>query len=84
MPPVPKPVRPKHKRVVVRPAQRARLLKRAGGRCEWCEDPFDFRGPIIHHLTSRGMGGSRSEYSDEELEVICGRCHASAHGIREV
>ena len=79
----PKPVRPKRKRVGVSPAQRARLLNRAGGICERCGEPFDFRGPHIHHITSRGLGGTRQKYSDEELEVLDGTCHSADHGIRE-
>jgi len=84
MPPVPKPDRVKRKRVVVRPAQRARLLKRAGGRCERCKEFPDWRGLTISHITPKGMGGTRHEYTDDELEVLCGRHHSADHGIREV
>lgn len=79
--PVPKPKRPKRKRVVVSPAQRARLLKRAEGRCERCKELPDFRGLMIHHKELRKMGGSQRIYEDTDLEVLCGVCHDLEHGI---
>ena len=82
--PAPKPKRKHRRRPGIPPAQRKRLLARANGRCERCGKGFDWRGYQIAHLTNRGMGGTRDEYSDDELEVTCASCHAPDHGIREV
>jgi 5-methylcytosine-specific restriction endonuclease McrA len=79
----PKPVRIHKKHSGIGAAQRERLLKRAGGRCEHCRELPDFRGLEIHHLTPKGMGGTHEEYEDNELEVVCGKCSAKYHGIRE-
>lgn len=80
----PKPTKPHKKRVIISPAQRERLLKRVGGRCERCHELSDWRGLQFSHVTNRQMGGTRSEYSDEEIEVLCARCHSVEHGIWEV
>jgi 5-methylcytosine-specific restriction endonuclease McrA len=80
----PKPKKVHKRRLVIAIAQRNRLLARAGGQCERCGDPFDFRGPQFSHITPKGMGGTRSEYSDDEIEVLCAKCHSAEHGIMEV
>ena len=59
------------------------IRERAGGRCECCGGPPDWRGLQVHHLIPKGMGGSRRVYNKAELRLLCGRCHAEAHGIRE-
>lgn len=80
----PKPVRVHRKRIAISRAQTERLLARAGGRCERCHKLPDFRGLQKSHITPKGMGGTKEEYLDSELEVLCGVCHDSDHGIRDV
>jgi Zn finger protein HypA/HybF involved in hydrogenase expression len=80
----PKPVRKHKKRITISLAQQTRLYARAGGWCERCKDLPDFRGLSIHHLTLKGTGGTKEEYEDDELEVVCGGCSSKYHGIREV
>ena len=80
----PKPPRKRKRRLVVSREQRERILRRAGGRCEHCGALPDFRGLQIHHLTNRGMGGTRQEYQDDELIALAAKCHSAEHGIREV
>jgi 5-methylcytosine-specific restriction endonuclease McrA len=63
--------------------QRARLMERSGGRCMICGGLPDWRGLAIHHLELRQMGGTRRVYTDDDLAVVCGRCHSQFHGIRE-
>ena len=60
---------------------RQQVYDRAGGLCEVCRGPGDFRGLAIHHKVKRSQGGK-----DELINLIllCGRHHAEAHGIREV
>jgi 5-methylcytosine-specific restriction endonuclease McrA len=57
------------------------VLTRAGGLCESCKSPGDWRGLQIDHSVPKKMGGTRHEYSAEELQVLCGRCHDLKHGI---
>ena len=47
--------------------------KRSATRCEWCGKvrPID-----IHHLLSRGAGGSDV---DENLASLCRVCHSDVH-----
>ena len=80
----PKPTYKKRPKSDIPAAQRKRLLARANGRCEECGDPFDFRGPMIHHIELKKMGGTRKQYHDDELQVLDGKCHSEKHGIREV
>lgn len=62
---------------------RERLLERCKGYCEMCGQWPDWRGLSIHHVKLKGMGGTKREYTDENLKMICGRCHSAAHHIRE-
>lgn len=80
----PKPQWVRKKRVIISPAQRQRLLERAGGRCERCGDPFDWRGPQIHHKRHRKMGGTLRIYEDFGLQVLCGTCHSLVHSVIEI
>jgi len=81
--PVPKPQRQHKKRLIISAAQQSRLYARAGGLCEHCHREPDWRGLEIHHLTLKGMGGTKEEYTDDELMMVCGRCSSSYHGIFE-
>ena len=58
-----------------------RLMERCQGVCEGCGRPPDFRGLAPHHKVFRSHGGKDTL---ENLEVLCGRCHSSRHGIKEV
>lgn len=81
----PKPKRKRKKRPpIVPPEQKARILQRAGGRCEQCHDLPDFRGLEVHEISPKQMGGTRIPYEDDELIALCGRCHSGKHGIKEV
>jgi len=59
---------------------RQKVLERAGGLCEVCRGPGDFRGLAIHHKVLRSRGGKDDL---DNLILLCGRHHAEAHGIRE-
>jgi 5-methylcytosine-specific restriction endonuclease McrA len=37
----------------------------------------------IHHIKSRGMGGSKRLDVPDNLIALCRRCHNAAHGITE-
>jgi len=60
---------------------RRQVIERAGGLCEVCRGPGDFRGLAIHHKVLRSRGG-KDEL--DNLILLCGRHHSQAHGIREV
>lgn len=47
--------------------------------CEWCGG----RACDVHHLRSRGMGGSKNRDVPSNLVALCRLCHNKAHGIRE-
>jgi len=64
--------------------QRDRIYKRAGGLCEECRGPGDWRGLAIHHNPPKRMGGTKHIYSDDELILLCGKCHSEADNQREV
>jgi hypothetical protein len=74
--------------MIIPKAQIARLLQRAGGLCEGmkegkpCKAPLGWRSGIHHNPPSK-MGGTTKVYRDEELVVVCGKCHSNAHGLRE-
>ena len=61
----------------------AEICARSSGLCEQCGSSGDFRGLSIHHKRGRGMGGTRHEYTAEELERLCGKCHSERHHLRE-
>ncbi len=63
---------------------RRQATERAGGLCEKCGEPWDFRGPELHHKKPKRIGGTTHQYSIDEVELICGRCHSLRHGIKEV
>ena len=60
---------------------RRQVIERAGGLCEVCRGPGDFRGLAIHHKVLRSRGGKDDL---DNLILLCGRHHSEAHGIREV
>ena len=62
---------------------RNELLEGADGVCSSCKQPPDWRGLAIHHKKLKGMGGSKLLDGRENLETLCGKCHAERHGIRE-
>lgn len=65
------------------PEQRMRIVERSSGVCEDCGQGPDWRGLAVHHTVPKGMGRTRRFYGDEDLRVLCGRCHSLAHHIRE-
>lgn len=80
----PKPTYSKKPKSDIPAAQRKRLLARANGLCEGCGNPpSDFRGLKAHHIELKKMGGTRKIYRDDELEMLCGRCHSERHNIKE-
>lgn len=56
--------------------ERAGIYRRDGYRCALCDSP---KGLQIHHVVSRGQGGT--DYP-QNLITLCWRCHAVAHGTR--
>jgi hypothetical protein len=73
----------KSRKGLVGKPQRERLLARSGGLCELCNQPPDWRGLSVHHLKPKGMGGTTHQYTDDELRLVCGLCHAALHHIKE-
>ncbi len=57
------------------------LFERAGGLCETCQQPPDFRGLAPHHIIFKSHGGTDDL---ENLLASCGKHHSAKHGIREV
>jgi len=57
---------------------RNEILERAGGKCERCGKP----ATIVHHKDYQNWALGEEELLD--LEAVCGHCHSSAHGKREV
>lgn len=55
---------------------RKEVYRRDGFRCALCDDT---RGLQIHHVVSRGQGGTNYP---QNLITLCWRCHAVAHGTR--
>ena len=53
---------------------RRAVYKRDGYRCALCDST---RGLQIHHVVSRGQGGTDFPHN---LITLCWRCHAVAHG----
>ena len=54
---------------------RARILKRAGDKCEVCGAEGTLH---IHHKTYRRVGGNEL---DEDLIVLCPKCHKRVHEL---
>ena len=52
--------------------------------CEKCRGKGDFRGLQYCHWPLKGMGGTRRRYTAENVKLLCRKCHAKEHGIREV
>jgi len=63
--------------------QRERICRRADNLCENCYSAGDWRGLAIHHKILKGMGGTKHNYTDDELVLLCGKCHNAGHHILE-
>jgi len=63
---------------------RTQCLERCRGLCEQCGQPPDWRGLSLSHTKPKGMGGTTHEYTIEEVQLLCGRCHNERHGIVEI
>ena len=63
---------------------RRQATERAGGLCEKCGELPDWRGLSLSHTKPKGMGGTTYQYSINEVQYLCGRCHSLRHGIKEV
>lgn len=64
-----------------------RIYDRAGGLCEGMVNgkPCGSAQRLqIHHDPIKGMGGTTHIYTDDELWLLCYRCHANKHGERVV
>lgn len=57
------------------------LIIRAGACCEKCHKPADWRGLQAHHKEFRSHGGKDTL---DNLILVCGKCHAEYHGIKEI
>lgn len=56
---------------------RKRLIKKRGNKCEKC----GYEGYIeLHHIISVQDGG---KFEDENLILLCEKCHAEAHGWKK-
>lgn len=55
---------------------RKQVYRRDGYRCALCDSQ---QGLQIHHVVSRGQGGTNYP---QNLITLCWRCHAVAHGTR--
>ena len=63
---------------------RLALLERCKGLCMECRKRPDFRGLPLSHTKPKGMGGTARKYSIDEVKLLCGKCHAKLHNIKEV
>ncbi|MGH3130044.1 MAG: HNH endonuclease [Gaiellaceae bacterium] len=55
------------------PAQRARVKRRDGNRCQRCGSPGTPGNPLqVRHRTRVADGGS---HADSNLVTLCARCH---------
>ena len=54
------------------------VLKRAGGRCESCEEPHPLD---LHHLTNRQKNGDPifGHETPADLRALCRPCHHAEH-----
>lgn len=57
------------------------VWKRAGGLCEECRSPGDWRGLQTHHKKPKRMGGSKRLDDPENLELLCADCHVRKHRL---
>ena len=63
---------------------RIECLIRCQGLCERCHQLPDWRGLSLSHTHPKGMGGTSHEYTIDEVQLLCGRCHSEKHNIREL
>ena len=63
---------------------KARVRERAGGLCEDCKSSGDWRGLSFHEWPPKRMGGTHHIYTEDEVRLLCYRCHSKRHGLREV
>jgi len=51
----------------------------------WCCENCGYIHELhFHHIIHKGMGGTRRRYTAENVKLLCRKCHAKEHGIREV
>lgn len=67
---------------------KGRLIILQNGKCAGCHQRPDFkdgRGELhLSHKIPKGMGGTTHEYTIDEVELICRRCHnEKRHRIKE-
>ena len=53
---------------------RKRIIKQRGHKCESCGYPGYIE---LHHVLEVGNGGTNN---DDNLKMLCEKCHADAHG----
>jgi len=58
------------------------LLERCHGLCEDCGKLPDWRGLSKHEKVFRSRGGDPLD--PDNTEMLCGKCHARKHGLREL
>lgn len=63
---------------------RQELLICCQGICMQCGKLPDWRGLSLSHTKPKGMGGTSHEYTINEVQLLCGKCHAELHGLREL
>jgi len=63
------------------------LLIECKGRCMKCGEYPDFKdgygGLHLHHKKPKGMGGTAHNYTINEVELLCRKCHSHRHHIIE-
>jgi 5-methylcytosine-specific restriction endonuclease McrA len=60
---------------------RQKLLIRCKGLCESCNEYPDWLGLSLSHTEPKGMGGTRREYTEDDVQLLCNNCHNKKHGI---
>ena len=65
-------------------ALRQERLEIADNHCEMCHTTGDWRGLSLSHTKPKGMGGTRHLYSIDEVQILCYKCHAALHHIKEI
>lgn len=63
---------------------RQELLNQCKGLCMRCGQLPDWRGLSLSHTKPKGMGGTNHEYTINEVQLLCGKCHSALHGITEL
>lgn len=72
----------RRKQLLLENELKEKLYKKQNGRCAKCGGSCDWRGWQKHEVVFRSQGGDPTD--ENNCELICAKCHAKEHDIREV